>query len=91
MCNILKEFGYNINGPSKLHYDNQSAIQVAKNPEHHGRMKHLDLCFFWLRDAVETGAISILYIPTAEMPVDLLTKPLPKVKVEQFRKMIGLY
>ena len=23
--------------------DNQSAIAVAKNPEHHGRMKHLDL------------------------------------------------
>jgi hypothetical protein len=91
MRNILNEFGYSINGPSKLHCDNQSAIQVVKNPEHHGRMKHLDLRFFWLRDAVESDAISISYIPTAEMPADLLTKPLSKVKVEQFRKMIGLY
>jgi hypothetical protein len=91
MRNILKEFGYNINGPSTLHCDNQSAIQVAKNPEHHGRMKHLDLRFFWLRDAVESGAISISYIPTADMPADLLTKPLSKVKVEHFRNLIGLH
>ena len=91
MRNILKEFGYNITGPSTLYCDNQSAIQVAKNPEHHGRMKHLDLRFFWLRDTVESGAISISYIPTAEMPVDLLTKPLPRIKVEQFWKLIGLY
>ena len=91
MRNILNEFGYNITGPSKLHCDNQSAIQVVKNPEHHGRMKHLDLRFFWLRDAVESGAISISYIPTADMPADLLTKPLSKFKVEHLRKMIGLH
>ncbi|KZT30331.1 hypothetical protein NEOLEDRAFT_1025576, partial [Neolentinus lepideus HHB14362 ss-1] len=29
--------------PSMLYIDNQSALAVAKNPEHHGRMKHLDL------------------------------------------------
>lgn len=26
-----------------LYINNQSALSVAKNPEHHGRMKHLDL------------------------------------------------
>ncbi|KZT16843.1 hypothetical protein NEOLEDRAFT_1023340, partial [Neolentinus lepideus HHB14362 ss-1] len=29
--------------PSMLSIDNQSALAVAKNPEHHGCMKHLDL------------------------------------------------
>ena len=37
--------------------DNQSALQVMKNPEHHGRMKHLDLRFYWLRDTVAAGHI----------------------------------
>jgi hypothetical protein len=59
MRNILKEFGYKIDEPSLHHCNNQSAIQVAKNPEHHGRMKHLHLHFFWLRDAVENGAITV--------------------------------
>ncbi|KIK81002.1 hypothetical protein PAXRUDRAFT_157115 [Paxillus rubicundulus Ve08.2h10] len=32
--------GFSVALPSVLHIDNQSAIQVAKHPEHHGRMKH---------------------------------------------------
>jgi len=36
-----------IHDPYEIHMDNQSAIQVAKNPEHHERMKHLDLRFHW--------------------------------------------
>jgi len=70
--------------------DNQSAIQVAKNPEHHGRMKHLDLHFFWLRDAVENGAITVSYLPTGEMPADALTKPLSRLKIVAGRKLMGL-
>jgi hypothetical protein len=88
--NILSEFGYKISGPSTLHMDNQSAISVAKNPEHHGRMKHLDLRFYWLRDQVDAGHITPKFIPTADMPADLLTKPLPRPKVEICRKLMGL-
>lgn len=89
MRKILGEFGYTISGPSILRCDNQSSIQVAKNPEHHGRMKHLDLRFFWLRDQVENGEIGITYLPTAEMPADCLTKPLSREKVVHCRRLMG--
>ncbi|KIM67373.1 hypothetical protein SCLCIDRAFT_108336, partial [Scleroderma citrinum Foug A] len=56
------------------HLDNQSVIAVAKNPEHHGRMKQLNLCYYWLRDAA----------------ADLLTKPLTTPKVREFCQMLGL-
>ncbi|CAA7264651.1 unnamed protein product [Cyclocybe aegerita] len=46
--NILTELGYHPAKPSKLYIDNQSALSVTKNPEHHGRMKHLDISFYWL-------------------------------------------
>ena len=46
--NLLKELGYTPSAPAKLYMDNQSAMSVAKNPEHHGRMKHLDLCYYLL-------------------------------------------
>jgi hypothetical protein len=36
---LLGEPGFPISGLSLLLLDNQSAIQVGKNPEHHGRMK----------------------------------------------------
>ena len=88
--NILQEFGYPVNKASTLLIDNQSALTVAKNPEHHGRMKHLDLKFFWLRDQVEYGIISPIYIPTSDQIADILTKPLPRMTVEKFRSLLGL-
>jgi hypothetical protein len=88
--NLLTEFGYTVDTPSILRIDNQSALTVSKNPEHHGRMKHLDLRYFWLRESVELGKITPEYIPTSEMPADLLTKALPRASVEKFREMMGL-
>ena len=76
--NLLKELGYTPTAPAKLYMDNQSAMSVAKNPEHHGRMKHLDLWFYWLRNCVEEQLISPQYIPTADMAADILTKALPR-------------
>lgn len=90
MRNILSEFGYAIDTPTTLYMDNQSSISVSKNPEHHGRMKHLDLRTFWLRDTVEAGKIKPVHVPTAEMVADVLTKPLPAPKVAYCRTMMGV-
>lgn len=83
MRNMLAEFGYPCDAPSTLLIDNQSAISVAKNPDHHGRMN-------WLRDEVEDGFITPLYVPTGDNAADLLTKPLERVKTELFRSMFRL-
>ena len=91
MRTLLREFGYSITSPSTLHIDNQSAISVSKNPEHHGCMKHLDLRFYWLCDAVNDKMISPSFIPTAEQVADILTKPLPVAKVDYCTKMMGIY
>ena len=88
--NLLKELGYTPTAPAKLYMDNQSAMSVAKNPEHHGRMKHLDLCFYWLHDQVAINKIQPLYLRTEDMPADLLTKPLAKPQVAKLRAAIGL-
>ena len=63
---------------------------LRKNPEHHGRMKHLDLRFYWLRDEVAKGRIEIEHLRTSDMPADILTKSLPKPKVLEMVKMLGL-
>ena len=88
--NILQEFGYLVDYPSTLFIDNQSALTVSKNPEHHGRMNHLDLRFFWLCDQVDAKVISPVYIPTTDQIADILTKALPRATVEKFRGLLGL-
>jgi hypothetical protein len=90
MRKMLQELGFPMPTSSVLYMDNQSAIQVAKHPEHHGRMKQLDLSWFWLRDVVDQGTISPTYVPTGDMTADLLTKALPRLKVEYFCKQMGL-
>ena len=90
MRNLLYELGYSVSGSSPLMLDNQSAIAVSKNPEHHGRMKHLDLAHYWLRDEVETGTIRVEYVPTQDQLADILTKALPRPAVLHLRKQIGL-
>ena len=48
LWNLFSELGYQTKNASTLYIDNQSAVSVAKNPEHHGHIKHLDLHFYWL-------------------------------------------
>ena len=89
--NLFTEFGYPCD-KLPLFMDNQSAIQVAKNPEHHGRMKHLDLRFYyWLRHVVASGAIVLRFVGTDDMAADCLTKPFGKVKMALAREQLGLY
>jgi hypothetical protein len=88
--NLFTELGYKFNSSSTLYIDNRSALSVAKNPEHHGRMKHLDLRFYWLRNEVEKGSITMVHLPTEEMPADIMTKALGRLKVGEMVDMLGL-
>ena len=90
MLNLLQEMDYKTPQPARLLIDNQSALKVSKNPEHHGRMKYLDRHYYWLREKVEMQTITPEYLPTDENAADLLTKSLTKPKVEKFRKEMGL-
>lgn len=86
---LLHDLGYKFATPTIMLVDNQSAIKVSKNPEHHGRMKHLDRGFYWLREQVIHGVIEPKYLPTEDNAADMLTKALAKPKVEKFRRIMG--
>ncbi|XP_020214429.1 uncharacterized protein LOC109798521 [Cajanus cajan] len=40
---LLTELGYKPKSSMKLHYDNQSTIELSKNPIQHEQMKHVDV------------------------------------------------
>ncbi|TEB22059.1 hypothetical protein FA13DRAFT_1799175 [Coprinellus micaceus] len=40
--------------------DNQSALRVLKNPEHHGRMNHIDVKYHWVCDSVNLSLVQLL-------------------------------
>lgn len=90
MRSLLGELGFDVPVSSTMHMDNQSAQAVAKNPEHHGRMKHIELRLHWLREIVDAGDITIKHLPTFDMPADALTKNLPFVSLDKCRRLMGL-
>ena len=63
--------------------DNQGAIYIAENPVEHSRTKHIDVCYHYIREALNKKIIEINYdCPTEDMIADILTKPLPKGRFE---------
>ena len=51
--NLMSQISIPIRGPMKIYVANTSAINLAKNPVIHGRSKHIDTCFYFMRDQVE--------------------------------------
>ncbi|KAJ2911393.1 hypothetical protein MD484_g9022, partial [Candolleomyces efflorescens] len=90
MQTLLSEIGSPVNGPSPMMVDNQSTLRVLHNPEHHGRMKHIDIKYHWICDTIKKGEIEVHFCPTQEMVADILTKPLPHSAVEKHRTALGL-
>lgn len=76
--------------PVKIFEDNQSAIAIARNPQFHGRMKHINIKYHFVRECVNNNEIVLKYCRTDEMVADMLTKALGKIKFEKLRELAGV-
>ena len=83
MKQLLVDLNVNTETPMTIYEDNQAVISVSKNPQFHGRAKHIDIKCHFVRDQVEKGTINVVYCPTSNMGADLFTKGLPKGQFTQ--------
>ncbi|GAU20588.1 hypothetical protein TSUD_297610 [Trifolium subterraneum] len=70
-----------------LKVDKMSAINLAKNPIAHGRSKHIELRFHYLREQVGNGKLKLEHCRTGLQVANVLTKA---VTVETFIRLINL-
>ena len=66
-----------------IHCDNQSCVKM--NPVQHIRTKHVEMKYHYVREMVQRRAVELRYVPTDELIVDVLTKPLGRGKFMYFR------
>ena len=59
-----------------INCDNDSTIKLSRNPILHGRSKHIDVRFHFLREMSKEGIINLVYCASQEQLADLMTKPL---------------
>ncbi|SGZ32075.1 BQ5605_C043g12065 [Microbotryum silenes-dioicae] len=90
LCRLLAKLGFAQSEPTKLHGDNQSAIQLAKHPAFHARTKHIGIHFHFIRDHIAEGTIKMVWIPMNTMAADVLTKGLGLRKHWDFVHAMGL-
>lgn len=76
--------------PVTLFIDNKSAIDLAKNPVFHGRSKHIDVRFHFIRECIENGDIVVKHVCSEEQKADPLTKALSAANFERRRNMLGV-
>ena len=88
--NFMSELGFPPLGPTPLWLNNQSAIRVGKNPEHHSHMRHLLPKYHWLWKQVEDKVFSLDHVSTLDMRADGLTKPLDTVAHQRVCSLLGL-
>nr|GEV32204.1 ribonuclease H-like domain, reverse transcriptase, RNA-dependent DNA polymerase [Tanacetum cinerariifolium] len=70
--------------------DNVSAIVLVRNPVFHGRSKHIDIRYHFIRECVENGHINVEHVSGELQRADILTKALPRLKFVTMRQMLGV-
>ena len=73
-----------------VYSDNEAMIAYTKDPEYHGKKKHIDTSFNYVRDLTAQKELNMVYILTYEMLVDLFTTPIPKDIFRKHMESLGL-
>ncbi|KAK9088551.1 hypothetical protein Scep_027633 [Stephania cephalantha] len=74
----------------ELYCDNKSAIESSKNPAFHGRAKHIELRFYFIRDLINKGELIMKFCHTEVQVADIFTKSLSNERYAYLRSLLRL-
>ncbi|KAG5890023.1 hypothetical protein JTB14_012102 [Gonioctena quinquepunctata] len=73
-----------------LQVDNSAAVRLAQNPEFHRRTKHISIKYFFIPENISEGKLSVQQRPLEEQIADMMTKSLPRPRLQILCNQIGL-
>ena len=85
---LLKD--YKLSESTTIYEDNQSAICMARNNQSHGRSKHVDIKYHFVREQVEKQTINVVYCESEQMTADILTKGVLNYQFKKLRSKLGM-
>lgn len=90
LARLLAELRGEEAGAATLKIDNQSAIELSKNPVFHDRSKHIDTRYHYIRECIEEGRVQVEPVDTSNQLADILTKSLGRNRFIHLRSRIGI-
>lgn len=88
--NMMMRFGMKDDEPTTLESDNMGAIHLTSKSIFHGRTKHVEIQYHWIREIVSQGSVRLKHCSTHDMVADVLTKPLGKAQFQRLRLKMGI-
>lgn len=82
---LIKDLNEKQDTTTIIYCDNKSTISITRNPTLHGRTKHIDTRYHFIRDLIREGTLDVVHCGTNDQIADILTKALPNCKHEYFR------
>lgn len=90
-CTLLDELGMiDLTQPTVLHYKNKGSGELALNPCHHRRFKHIESKHHFMRECESNKVVKLKQVPTVQMLADMMTKPLGKVKHQEDLRLLSI-
>ena len=87
---VLEEMTVEVKKPLVLQIHNKSAINLVKNPVLHGRSKHIEARFHFLREKINRGELEVRHCPSEAQLTDIFIKGLKIDKFLNLRKKLGI-
>ncbi|GKC58306.1 hypothetical protein Tco_1085904 [Tanacetum coccineum] len=90
MKNFIRDLGVvpTVQDPIEIFCDNESAVALTKEPKDHGKSKHIERKYYFVRSKVEEGHVIVKDIRSKDNPADSFTKALAKSKHDEHAKSI---
>ena len=70
--------------------DNDAALRLTRNPENHGRAKHIEIRHHFIRQTVAEGKVHTVRVASEDNTADILTKPLARDVFEKHVHALGM-
>nr|GEV72017.1 hypothetical protein [Tanacetum cinerariifolium] len=90
ILNFLKDLQIENLLPVLLHYDSNSTIKIAANPDFHERIKHLEIDLHFVREKILNGVAKTVKVDSEHQIVDILTKRLDTIQHRELFKKTWL-
>ncbi|KAA3458763.1 pleiotropic drug resistance protein 3-like [Gossypium australe] len=75
---------------TEIRSNNQSIVAIAKNPVFHGKTKHFNIKFYFVREVKQSQEIKPVHCSSEDHLSDILTKPLGVSRFENLRARLGV-
>ena len=77
--------------PGLIKGDNRGAIALTKNTKDHGKVKHIDIRHHYIRELLQSGAVTFEQVPSTDNLADLFTKSLPRDHHHQLLTALNIH